>query len=620
MAPFMMRRIPVLAVLVALTFPAGLNAEELSRAASKTTGATSIKSVGRRIPNFVLSSTSGGPVGLADFAEKRLLVVLFSGTACPIGNAYLPALAEMRGKYRAAQVEFIAINSVAGDTPETIAKHARDFQIPFPVLIDAEQAMPPLFGATRLSEVFVLDERRVVRYQGRIDDQIGFDYRRDEPRRRDLAEALDDLLAGKPVSVAATDVAGCLITLRERQKPPGTVTWREQAAEVFRKHCVDCHHPGTAAPFSLLKCEEAAQWADMVREVVEQRRMPPWHADPRFGEFSNARRLTQPEIDMVVNWANGGAPEGVAPTTPAVSAPHQSPTEGWRIGRPDAVFSMPVEYTVPAQGKVNYQYFTTPTNFKEDVWVQAAEARPGNRAAVHHIIVFYRDPEKPRRRVWIASTAPGADPVVFPPGLGRKIPAGAELVWQVHYTATGKEEHDRSEIGLVFCKQPPQHNVENFGISNTLFRIPPGAANYKVESSIPVVKDAVILSLYPHTHVRGKDFEYVAEYPDGRKQRLLSVPQYDFNWQNTYRLKTPLHLPKGAWIRCTAHYDNSAANPANPDPAKSVGWGDQTWDEMMIGYIDFYYEDESGKTEPGQKSGKTEPARGGPEDPDPAVP
>jgi hypothetical protein len=253
---------------------------------------------------------------------------------------------------------------------------------------------------------------------------------------------------------------------------------------------------------------------------------------------------------------------------------------------------MPEEFTVPASGTVRYKYYKTPTNFTEDMWVQAAEPRPGNRSVVHHIIVYYRLPnaKKGDDPVWIAATAPGADPVVFPPGFGRKIPAGAELVWQMHYTSNGKVESDRSELGLVFCKQPPQYNVENFGIANMRFKIPAGASNHRLEAQIPVSKDTVLLSLMPHTHLRGKDFEYEATYPDGRREILLSVPQYDFNWQHTYRFTEPKRIPKGSTIRCVAHYDNSANNPANPDPTKTVRWGEQTWDEMMIGYMDFYTE------------------------------
>lgn len=548
--------------------------------------------LGRRVPNFVLPDSEGKEAGLADFADKQAVVLLFTGTACPIANAYVPVLNQLSGDYADQNVAVMAINSVPGDTQEKIAAHAKEYAITFPVLIDEQQTALSILGARRMAEVFLLDRRQTVRYHGRIDDRFGYDYKRAEPSRHDLRAALDELLAGKPVSVPETDAAGCLITRRELQTKQGEIAYAEHVAPILQKHCVDCHHPGTAAPFSLLTADDAANWSEMIREVVRQRRMPPWHADPRFGHFANERRLSQDEIDTLTAWVDAGAPIGDAAQAPA---PAQV-TEGWRIGQPDVVFQMPREFTVKADGEVAYQYFTTPTNFTEDVWIQAAECRPGNRAVVHHIIVFYRMPGSRKGRgrddlVWISATAPGADPLVFPPGLGRKIPAGAELVWQLHYTPTGKEEVDRSEIGLVFAKEPPEHDVTTFGIQNQKFEVPPGASRYEVVSMIPLLHDSVIMSLFPHMHLRGRDFQYEAIYPDGRRETLLSVPQYDFNWQHTYRFETPLRLPQGSMIRCIAHFDNSAENPANPDPSQPVRWGDQTWEEMMIGYINFYRED-----------------------------
>jgi hypothetical protein len=269
-------------------------------------------------------------------------------------------------------------------------------------------------------------------------------------------------------------------------------------------------------------------------------------------------------------------------------------------GSSDVIFELPKEQTIQAEGVVDYQYFVSKTNFKEDVWVQAAEARPGNRSVVHHIIVSFRDPKSPRRgrggdgdgigQNMIVGTAPGDMPQIFKPGMARKIPAGSELVWQMHYTPTGKVEKDRSQVGFIFYKgkNPPEHAAMTRGIMNPELKIPPGAANEKFESEWLVRQDAVIFSFMPHMHVRGKDFEYKAIYPDGRSEVLLSVPKYDFNWQTMYRLETPMKMQKGTRIHCTAHFDNSAKNPANPDPTKEVSWGDQTWEEMLIGWVDYY--------------------------------
>jgi hypothetical protein len=279
--------------------------------------------------------------------------------------------------------------------------------------------------------------------------------------------------------------------------------------------------------------------------------------------------------------------------------PTPSYTDGWVIGKPDIIIELPEEQTIPATGAIPYQYFVTPTNFKEDVWVQAAEARPGNRKVVHHIIVSYRDPkvkERPGGRGigdgFVVGTAPGDMPLILPPGMARRIPAGADLIWQMHYTASGKVSKDRSHVGLVFYKgkEPPRWNAQTIGITNNTFAIPPYAANHQVESEWTAPRDTLLLSFMPHMHLRGKDFEYQVHYPDGRSEILLSIPRYDFNWQTSYRESKPLHLPKGTRIHCKAHFDNSSANPANPDPTKEVTWGDQTWEEMMIGWIDFVWE------------------------------
>jgi hypothetical protein len=378
-----------------------------------------------------------------------------------------------------------------------------------------------------------------------------------------------------------------------RGKEP--ITYAKQVSRILQDRCQTCHHPGTAAPFSLLTYEDAVNWSESIREALTEKRMPPWHADPRYGHFSNDRRLPKEELDTLLGWLDTGLELGDKRDLP----PPRSYADGWVIGKPDVIFELPEEQTVPANGVVPYQYFVTPTNFKEDVWVQAAEARPGNRSVVHHIIVSYRDGKAKDRQGgrglgegFIVGTAPGDMPLILPPGMARKIPAGADLVWQMHYTPNGKAERDRSQVGLIFYKekQPPKWYVQTRGIVNGDFAIPPGAANHLVESEWAVPRDSLLLSFMPHMHLRGKDFEYRALYPDGRSEVLLSVPRYDFAWQTSYRLAKSVPLPKGTKVHCTAHFDNSAANPANPDPKKEVTWGDQTWEEMMIGWVDYIWE------------------------------
>lgn len=548
--------------------------------------------IGVRAPNFVLQDAQGETHALADFRDKKAVVLVFLGTECPVANLYVPDLVALQEKYADQGVQFIAMNPNPGDSAEEIAKHAEEYKLSLPVWIDKDGRVAQTLGVTRTPEVLLLDDRAAVRYRGRIDDRYGVDYKRSEPTRRDLVEAIDELLAGKTVSVKETDPVGCLVTFDS--KAAGTdVTYSKEVSRIVQEHCSKCHHPGTAAPFDLLTYDDAVNHAEMIKEVVQQRRMPPWHADPRYGTYSNDRRLNDEEIDTLVAWVNGGMKLGNEQDLPA-------PVEyadGWTIGKPDIVFEMSEEVNVPASGTVPYRYFTTETNFEEDVWIQAAEARPGNRGVVHHIIAFYQEPGKePSRRFedqWIVATAPGDMPLVLPPGVARKIPKGSKIIWQMHYTPNGKEATDRSQIGLILYKgdQPPKYEARTRGLANVRLAIPPGASHYAVESRLTAPADVYLLSFSPHMHVRGKDFEYKATYPDGKQEILLSVPQYDFNWQSTYRLPEPKFIPKGTKIECVAHYDNSANNPANPNPKEEVHWGDQTWEEMMIGYLDYYLAD-----------------------------
>jgi hypothetical protein len=374
------------------------------------------------------------------------------------------------------------------------------------------------------------------------------------------------------------------------------VTYAKEVSRILQDNCQKCHHPGTAAPFSLMNYDDATKWADSIKDAVTDKRMPPWNADPHFGTFSNDRRLKAADLETLLSWIDTGMERGNQADLPA----ERTYTDGWTIGKPDVIFELPKTYHVPAKGVVDYQYFVTPTNFKEDTWIMAAEARPGNRAVVHHIIVSYRDPKQKERAGgrgglgdgFIVGTAPGDMPLLLPPGVARKIPAGAELIWQMHYTPNGKAADDKSQVGLVFYKgkEPPKYNSQTVSIMNGRFAIPAGDPNYLVESDWVAPRDLLLLSYVPHMHVRGKDFKYDFTYPDGRKETVLSVPKYDFNWQLTYRCDKPLRLPKGTLIHCTAHFDNSKANKANPDPTKEVYWGDQTWEEMMIGFVDFMWE------------------------------
>ncbi len=372
-----------------------------------------------------------------------------------------------------------------------------------------------------------------------------------------------------------------------------SLTFSKDIAPIFYKNCIGCHRPGEIAPMSLITYKEVRPWAKAIREKVATREMPPWHLDSQYGKWENDRRLTQKEMDAVLAWIDGGAAEGNAKDLP----PLPKLASGWQIGEPDVVFQMPTEFTVPAEGSVPYQYFAVPTNFKEDRYIQALEARAGNLSVVHHIVMMVRDPAEQSRRGQnrkfniadgiLGALSPGQTPFLAKPGQAKLIKAGSQLVFQMHYTPNGTETKDRSIVGLIFAKGPVDKIVNSKAAFDVKFAIPPGAANYEIKASYEFEEDSHIISLMPHMHLRGKDIVYRAIYPDGRSEILLSVPRYNFNWQVYYYPVTPLAAPKGTRIEAVAHYDNSVKNPRNPDPAREVHFGEQTWDEMMNAFFDF---------------------------------
>ena len=364
-------------------------------------------------------------------------------------------------------------------------------------------------------------------------------------------------------------------------------TFSKDVAPLFYKNCVECHRPGETAPMSLLTYKDARPWAAAIAEKVLDRTMPPWLADPHVGKFSNARVLTNEEMHTIAAWAKSGAPEGDPKDLPA----QPSFTEGWHIGTPDMVISMNKDYSVPADGVIPYQNFRVETTLTEDKWIQAAEIHPGNRAVVHHVIVYMHEPGAQGqggdgKDPLLVGFAPGEQPAVYAPHEAKLLKKGTTLIFQMHYTPNGKAATDCTSVGLIFAKEPPARKVMTWRALNSSFVLPPGDANHEVTSSWTAPEDMHLNLFMPHMHLRGKDFKYTVVYPDGRSEVILNVPRYDFNWQLAYKLAEPLALPKGTKIECVAHFDNSANNKFNPDPTKEVRWGPQTWEEMMIGWFD----------------------------------
>ena len=511
------------------------------------------------------------PAIAAALQDAKLLVLAFSGPDCPVSKLYKPRLDRLSKDYGPRGVRIRTVSS-------------------------EDQNFVALFDPERTTEAFVLDAQGVLRYRGAVDDQYGIGYTKDAPTKNYLVDAIEALLAGKPPAVPATEAPGCAVEKAARSPSPpvsGQITFHKDVEPIFQKRCVECHRPGEIGPFSLLQYGKAKPSAKQIKEVVVKRRMPPWHADPKIGEWSNDRRLSAREVDTIAAWVDAGAPEGDAKDAPA---PRKF-LEGWQIGTPDVVYSINRKETVPAEGTIPYRHFLVPTGLREDKWVQAVEIRPTARRVVHHALAFAIYPLARMKEQFLGSFSgylgiflPGDSLVVYPEGMAKYVPAGATIGFQIHYTATGEAAEDQTQIGLIWAKGPPKHEVLSHSATNSTFRIPPGAADYPLEATYKFDQDARILSLMPHMHVRGKAFKYVAVTPDGKEEVLLDVPHYDFNWQTSYRFKEPKAVTKGTQLRAYAIFDNSKDNPFNPDPTKEVRWGPQTWEEMLVGYLDYVKE------------------------------
>ncbi len=539
-----------------------------------------------KIAQFEMSNNYGKPVALKEFSDKPILVLAFLGTECPLAKLYGPRLNELQEKFADQGVAVVGICSNKQDSLTELTAYVHRFKLNFPLLKDVGNRFADAVGATRTPEVFVLDAERQVRYHGRIDDQYGVGFARKSAQRLDLTIAVEELISGKPVSEPETNAVGCYIGRVKEIEPTGAITFNKHIAPILNARCVECHRTGEIGPFTLTKYEDVLGWEETILEVVADNRMPPWNANPDYGHFKNDARLSEAERDLLKTWIASGMPEG----EPSDLPPAPKFVEGWKIPQPDQVLYMDEEaFEVPAQGVVDYKRFVVDPGWKEDKYITSAEARPGNRSVVHHILVYVIPPGARRAdlRTVMVGYAPGSLPVHLENGLAMLIPAGSMLLFEMHYTPNGLAQTDRSYAGVCFTDKSNVTQTMNgrLAIEND-FRIPAGASDHTVTANYNVRRDEMLVSMTPHMHMRGKAFRYEAVYPDGEREILLDVPKYDFNWQLKYILQEPKKLPKGTKVVCTAVYDNSEQNLSNPDPARSVSWGDQSWEEMMIGFLD----------------------------------
>lgn len=531
---------------------------------------------------------------LTDLGKKRAFVLVFTTTQCPLVRRSMPKLIDLDTRYGPRDVQFVAVNVGPEETIRDMAAFALEFEAAFPFVKDTDLSCVKALGVERTPEIVVLDAEKRLVYRGRIDDQLRLGGARAEPSRRDLEEALNELLDGRPVSVAETAVDGCKITapaLAPADQPPPT--FHKDVAPILHRRCVACHRPGTAAPFSLLGYSDAAAQAEMLAEVVVDQTMPPWYANPRHGTFQNDPSLTKSERDTLVRWVRTGRAEGNPHDAPV---PPEPPKSSWRIGEPDLVITMLEEHTIPATGFVEYRNIVLPHVFLGDTWLEAVEIRPDNPAVVHHCNMAYATTKGAGEETFITGYVPGGQPLdlaKFDNGVACFVPKFAVLGLQIHYTTTGKEERCRISVGLRFPRRTVRKQMQHVLLDPHRIQITPGHGAFPIRSSTTLDRDITLLGLFTHMHVRGRDMTFFADAPGQPRETLLQIPNYNFEWQLAYEIEPgKKRLPKGTRLEAVAHYDNSAFNPYNPDPKRTVPWGRQTYDEMFNGFLFFVADDE----------------------------
>lgn len=553
--------------------------------------------IGDAIADFPFVDIRHLPRTLSELGPSRATVVVFVTADCPVVKRSLPRLRELDGLYRGQGVQFLAVNVGPRDGLVEAAWQAVEADLQFPFVKDFSGAAVSALGVQRTPGCAVLDQNRILRYRGRIDAGERLGGTSPAPVRADLREAIEEVLAGREVRVAETPVDGCLIESRPAPAA-SSPDFQRDVAPLIRKHCQSCHREGAAGPFPLVTAEDVLAHADMIGETVTQQRMPPWYGHSGSLKFVNDPRLSRQEIHTISSWLAGRreVPDPAGESLP----PPEAASPEWKIGEPDLTVRMKDSEQIPETGYIPYRYAILPHVFLHDTWIQKIEINPGNDSVVHHCnlgFVSVRDlgggsfhPEKN----FITGYVPGGDPMVLDGGVGFCIPAGSMLGLQLHYVTTGRPEEDRTSVGLVFAKERIDRRIRHFQCHTSRFAIPPGAAHHRVEASKEFQYDATGFGMYSHMHLRGKDMTFHAAYPDGRKETLLAIPNFNFDWQASYRLeKDRVRFPKGTRIDCIAHFDNSAFNPYNPDPSATVRHGIQTYEEMMYGFLFFTRDDES---------------------------
>jgi Ca2+-binding EF-hand superfamily protein/mono/diheme cytochrome c family protein/thiol-disulfide isomerase/thioredoxin len=552
--------------------------------------------IGRMITDLSFTTLDGQNASLSGFKNKKGLVVLMTSATCPVSKRYIPSVAKLEKELAAQNIALLLVNPFASETADEIKSQLTEAGITAAYVHDKEKKLAALLQARTTTEVFLLDATRTLVYRGAFDDQYGINYNLDAPKHRYLHDAISAHLKNEKPIIQATAAPGCELDLGDAPKVAASpVTYHRDVARILQQNCVTCHRDGGIAPFALDDIEEVKDRAKVIKRVISEGTMPPWFAaldkDATTNPWVNDCSLSAKDKADLIAWIDSSdRPLGNVAEAPAKRT---YPAE-WSIGTPDLIIPLSRAYDIKADGFMPYAFDVVDTDIPEDKWVAAYEILPSERDVVHHVIVQVhekgsdaRDREEGAGGYW-AIYVPGNGACVYPDGFARKIPAGARVSFQIHYTPSGKAKKERLRMGLVFAKSPPQYEVKTLALANPKISIPPGASHHVETQTRRVPFDIPITGYMAHMHIRGKAFKYEVTYADGKTETLLDIPRYDFNWQLRYDYKQPKLIPRGSTLTITAVYDNSAENKANPDPSKLVKWGSQTVDEMMLGYLEYF--------------------------------
>ena len=550
-----------------------------------------------RVDNFVLLDHKGDAHDLYYHKNASAIVIMVQGNGCPIVRNALTDYKALRDQFATNGTQFFMLNSNLQDRRETIAAEAEKYGIDMPILHDETQLIGESLDLIRTGEILVIDPKTwEIAYRGPINDRQVYERQKNKASEHFAADAINAVLAGTPVAEAKRDAIGCLINFAQKNKAHEQISYSETIAPMLQEKCVVCHTEGGLGPWAMSDYNMVRGFSPMIREVVRTKRMPPWHADPHIGVFQDDKSLSVEEKQTLVHWIEAGAPRGEGPDPLAdVQIAHVE----WPLGEPDLILDLP-KYKIPASGVVEYKFPRLENPLDVGVWVRAATVLPGDREVVHHILAGSIDAGTSKQKRdsgvfdnYLIGYAPGNESNIFPEETGVYIAPGGEFTFQLHYTPVGRESVDRSKIGLYFHKEKPQNFYRQDVVINPMINIPANTARHQEVSYYEFDRPAEIHDLVPHSHYRGVASKFEIVHADGRKETILSVPNYDFNWQRTYEFVEPKRVEAGARLVHTTWYDNSANNPGNPDPNKNVPWGLQSWDEMLYGAFSYTYVNET---------------------------